>query len=177
MADYGRSIGFKGTFLIEPKPMEPTKHQYDYDAATTIAFIEHWGLEKDFKCNIEANHALAGHSFAMTCKSADRGLLGSVDANRVISSMVGIPMIPTSIEHRQAMLVILNAGGLGNGGLNFDARSGVTQPILKTSSLHTSVEWIASPSVLRLLNKSSTMACSPTLPTAIAADSGEAALR
>lgn len=124
--DYGRSIGFKGTFLIEPKPMEPTKHQYDYDAATTIAFIEHWGLEKDFKCNIEANHAtLAGHSFAHDLQvCADRGLLGSVDANQGdLFNGWDTDEFPTNIyDTVQAMLVILNAGGLGNGGLNFDAK-------------------------------------------------------
>ena len=82
--DYGRSIGFKGNFLIEPKPMEPTKHQYDYDAATTIAFIREFGLEDDFKCNIEANHAtLAGHTFEHDLQvCSDNGMLGSVDANQ-----------------------------------------------------------------------------------------------
>ena len=124
--DYGRSIGFKGTFLIEPKPMEPTKHQYDYDAATTIGFLRNWGLEKDFKCNIEANHAtLAGHTFSHDLQvSADNGMLGSVDANQ------GDPIngwdtdeFPSNVyETTQAMLVILRNGGLGTGGLNFDAK-------------------------------------------------------
>ncbi|HZJ88069.1 MAG TPA: xylose isomerase [Sphaerochaeta sp.] len=124
--DYGRSIGFKGTFLIEPKPMEPTKHQYDYDAATTIAFLQRWGLDGDFKCNVEGNHAtLAGHSFAHDLQvCVDQGLLGSVDANQ------GDPFngwdtdeFPTNLyDTTQAMLVILNAGGLGTGGLNFDAK-------------------------------------------------------
>ena len=82
--DYGRRNGFKGTFLIEPKPMEPTKHQYDFDASTVIGFLRHYGLDKDFKLNLEANHAtLAGHSFAHDLQTAsDAGLLGSVDANR-----------------------------------------------------------------------------------------------
>ena len=124
--DYGRSIGFTGTFLIEPKPMEPTKHQYDYDAATTIAFLEHWGLEKDFKCNIEANHAtLAGHSFTHDLQvCADRGLLGSVDANQGdIFNGWDTDEFPTNVyDTAQAMVVILKNGGLGNGGLNFDAK-------------------------------------------------------
>ncbi|MDD4450263.1 MAG: xylose isomerase [Sphaerochaeta sp.] len=124
--DYGRSIGFKGTFLIEPKPMEPTKHQYDYDAATTIGFLKNWGLEHDFKCNIEANHAtLAGHTFSHDLQvCADHGMLGSVDANQG-DSINGwdTDEFPTNIyETTQAMLVILRNGGLGNGGLNFDAK-------------------------------------------------------
>jgi xylose isomerase len=124
--DYGRSIGFKGTFLIEPKPMEPTKHQYDFDAATTIGFLEHWGLDKDFKCNIEANHAtLAGHTFAHDLQvCVDRGLLGSVDANQGdMFNGWDTDEFPSNVyETAQAMLVILRAGGLGNGGLNFDAK-------------------------------------------------------
>jgi len=124
--EYGRKIGFKGTFLIEPKPMEPTKHQYDFDAATAIAFIRQAGLEKDFKCNIECNHAtLAGHTFTHDLQvCADAGMLGSVDANR------GDPQngwdtdqFPSSIyETVEAMTVILKNGGLGSGGLNFDAK-------------------------------------------------------
>jgi xylose isomerase len=124
--DYGRSIGFKGTFLIEPKPMEPTKHQYDFDAATTIGFLEHWGLDKDFKCNIEANHAtLAGHTFAHDLQvCVDRGLLGSVDANQGdMFNGWDTDEFPSNVyETAQAMLVILKAGGLGSGGLNFDAK-------------------------------------------------------
>ncbi len=124
--DYGRSIGFEGTFLIEPKPMEPTKHQYDFDAATTVGFLEHWGLDKDFKCNIEANHAtLAGHSFAHDLQvCADRGLLGSVDANQGdMFNGWDTDEFPTDVyETAQAMLVILRNGGLGSGGLNFDAK-------------------------------------------------------
>ncbi|MGB4405400.1 MAG: xylose isomerase [Sphaerochaeta sp.] len=124
--DYGRSIGFKGSFLIEPKPMEPTKHQYDYDAATTIAFIREFGLQDDFKCNIEANHAtLAGHTFEHDLQvCSDSGMLGSVDANQ------GDPQngwdtdeFPTNVyDTTLAMLVILRGGGLGHGGLNFDAK-------------------------------------------------------
>lgn len=124
--DYGRSIGFKGVFLIEPKPMEPTKHQYDYDAATTIGFLKEFGLDKDFKCNIEANHAtLAGHTFSHDLQvCADRGMLGSVDANQG-DSINGwdTDEFPTNVyETVQAMLVILKSGGLGAGGLNFDAK-------------------------------------------------------
>ncbi len=123
--DYGRKIGFTGTFLIEPKPMEPTKHQYDFDAATVIGFLKAWGLDQDFKLNIEANHAtLANHPFAHELQvCADAGLLGSVDANR------GDPhngwdtdQFPTSIyDAVEAMMIILKYGGLGTGGLNFDA--------------------------------------------------------
>ncbi len=123
--DYGRSIGFKGTFLIEPKPMEPTKHQYDYDAETAIAFIKAQGLEKDFKCNIEANHAtLAGHSFSHDLQvCADNGMLGSVDANQGDQfNGWDTDEFPSNIyETAQAMAVILRAGGL-KGGLNFDAK-------------------------------------------------------
>jgi xylose isomerase len=124
--DYGRKIGFKGTFLIEPKPMEPSKHQYDVDSATVIGFLKEHGLEKDFKLNIEANHAtLAGHSFDHDLKVAsDAGLLGSVDAN------IGDPQngwdtdqFPTDVyDALKAMMVIVDNGGLGAGGLNFDAK-------------------------------------------------------
>lgn len=124
--DYGRKIGFTGNFYIEPKPMEPSKHQYDFDAATSIAFIKEQGLEKDFSCNIENNHAtLAGHSFAHDLQvCVDNGLLGSVDANQ------GDPQngwdtdeFPTNVyETVEAMMIILKNGGLHNGGLNFDAK-------------------------------------------------------
>ena len=124
--DYGRSIGFKGTFLIEPKPMEPTKHQYDFDAQTVIGFLRHHGLDSDFKLNVEANHAtLAGHTFAHDLRmAADAGLLGSIDANR------GDPQngwdtdqFPTDLyDCVHGMMVILENGGLGTGGLNFDAK-------------------------------------------------------
>ncbi|MBN2657681.1 MAG: xylose isomerase [Spirochaetales bacterium] len=124
--DYGRKIGFKGTFLIEPKPMEPSKHQYDVDSATVIGFLKEHGLEKDFKLNIEANHAtLAGHSFDHELRvAADAGLLGSVDAN------IGDPQngwdtdqFPTNVyDALKAMMVIMDNGGLGSGGLNFDAK-------------------------------------------------------
>jgi len=124
--DYGRSIGFEGTFLIEPKPMEPMKHQYDFDAQTVIGFLRHHGLAGDFKLNIEANHAtLAGHTFAHDLRMcADAGLLGSVDANR------GDPQngwdtdqFPSDLyDTVHGMMVILEAGGLGTGGLNFDAK-------------------------------------------------------
>lgn len=123
--DYGRKIGFKGTFLIEPKPMEPTKHQYDYDAETAISFIKAQGLEKDFKCNIEANHAtLAGHSFAHDLQvCADNGMLGSVDANQGDQfNGWDTDEFPSNVyETAQAMAIILKDGGL-KGGLNFDAK-------------------------------------------------------
>lgn len=124
--DYGRSIGFTGTFLIEPKPMEPSKHQYDFDAQTVIGFLRHFGLAGDFKLNVEANHAtLAGHSFAHDLQmSADAGLLGSIDANR------GDPQNGWDTDQFavdlydavHAMLVVLADGGLKTGGLNFDAK-------------------------------------------------------
>ncbi len=124
--DYGRAHGFTGTFLIEPKPMEPTKHQYDYDAETTIGFLRHYGLDKDFKLNIEVNHAtLAGHTFQHELQCAvDAGLFGSIDANR------GDPQngwdtdqfTVNLYEATEAMLVILAAGGFGRGGVNFDAK-------------------------------------------------------
>jgi len=124
--DYGRANGFDGTFLIEPKPMEPTKHQYDVDAQTVIGFLRHHGLAGDFKLNIEANHAtLAGHTFAHDLRMCtDAGLLGSIDANR------GDPQngwdtdqFPLDLyDAVHGMMVVLEAGGLGTGGLNFDAK-------------------------------------------------------
>lgn len=124
--DYGRSIGFKGTFLIEPKPMEPMYHQYDADSQTVIGFLREHGLDADFKVNVEANHAtLAGHSFAHELQMcADAGMLGSIDANR------GNPQngwdtdqFPTDLyDAVQAMLVVLGDGGFKTGGLNFDAK-------------------------------------------------------
>lgn len=124
--DYGRKKGFKGTFLIEPKPMEPSKHQYDYDSATVIGFLRHYGLDKDFKLNIEVNHAtLAGHSFTHDLQvAADAGLLGSIDANKGdYQNGWDTDEFPTNInEVTEAMLVILRAGGFTNGGVNFDAK-------------------------------------------------------
>ncbi|WP_407353701.1 xylose isomerase [Luteimonas sp. R10] len=124
--DYGRSVGFAGNFLIEPKPMEPMKHQYDFDSATVAGFLQRHGLADDFKLNIEANHAtLAGHSFEHDLQVAsDAGLLGSIDANR------GNPQngwdtdqFPTDLyDTVGAMLVVLRQGGLQPGGLNFDAK-------------------------------------------------------
>lgn len=124
--DYARAQGFKGTFLIEPKPMEPTKHQYDYDAQSAIAFIKEFGLENDFKCNIEANHAtLAGHTFAHDLQvCADNNMLGSVDANQGdAQNGWDTDEFPTDVyETTRAMMVILKNGGLHSGGLNFDAK-------------------------------------------------------
>ena len=124
--DYGRSIGFKGTFLIEPKPMEPMYHQYDADSQTVIGFLRQHGLENDFKLNIEANHAtLAGHSSAHDLQmAADAGMLGSIDANR------GNPQngwdtdqFPMDMyDCVQNMMIVLKQGGLGTGGFNFDAK-------------------------------------------------------
>ncbi|GAP72383.1 xylose isomerase [Candidatus Symbiothrix dinenymphae] len=125
--DYARSKGFKGTFLIEPKPMEPTKHQYDVDSETVIGFLRAHGLDKDFKLNIEVNHAtLAGHTFEHELQAAaDAGLLGSIDANRGdAQNGWDTDQFPIDInELTQAWLVILQAGGLGNGGTNFDAKT------------------------------------------------------
>lgn len=124
--DYARSQGFKGTFLIEPKPMEPTKHQYDYDTETVIGFIKNYGLENDFKVNIEVNHAtLAGHTFEHELQVAvDAGLLGSIDANRG-DYQNGWDTDQFPIDYydlAQAWLVILQGGGLKTGGVNFDAK-------------------------------------------------------
>jgi xylose isomerase len=124
--DYGRKQGFKGTFLIEPKPMEPSKHQYDYDVATVIGFLRYFGLEKDFKLNIEVNHAtLAGHTFQHELQVAtDAGLFGSIDANKGdYQNGWDTDEFPTNIyEITEAMLVILQAGGFITGGINFDAK-------------------------------------------------------
>jgi len=124
--DYKKKIGFKGQFLIEPKPKEPTKHQYDTDAATTLYFLKEYDLLDDFKLNIEANHAtLAGHSFEHELAVASAaGKLGSVDANRG-DMLLGwdTDQFPTDFYSATlAMLVILQQGGLGKGGLNFDAK-------------------------------------------------------
>jgi len=123
--DYARKNGFKGKFYIEPKPMEPTKHQYDYDSATVIGFLRHYGLDKDFALNVEVNHAtLAGHSFQHDLQTAaDAGMLGSIDANRGdYQNGWDTDEFPTNInEITEAMLVIMMAGGFKTGGINFDA--------------------------------------------------------
>ena len=125
--DYARSKGFKGDFYIEPKPKEPTKHQYDFDAATACNFLRTYGLLGDFKLNIEANHAtLAGHTFEHELRTARvNGAFGSIDANQ------GDPMLgwdtdqfPTNIyDTTLAMYEVLKEGGFTNGGLNFDAKT------------------------------------------------------
>jgi len=124
--DYARAQGFCGNFYIEPKPMEPTKHQYDFDAATVIGFLRAHGLDKDFKLNIEANHAtLAGHSFSHELQtSADAGLLGSIDANRGDEQNGwDTDQFPTNIyQTTEAMMIVLENGGFSGGGLNFDAK-------------------------------------------------------
>lgn len=124
--DYGRAKGFTGTFLIEPKPMEPTKHQYDFDTETVIGFLRHHGLEKDFKVNIEVNHAtLAGHTFEHEIACAvDAGMLGSIDANRGDNQNGwDTDQFPIDLfELVQAYIHIIRNGGLGNGGTNFDAK-------------------------------------------------------
>lgn len=124
--DYGRKNGFKGTFFIEPKPMEPTKHQYDYDAATVIGFLRQHGLDKDFKLNIEVNHAtLAGHTFQHELQvAADADMLGSIDANRgdYQNGWDTDQFAMNLQEMTEAMLVILTSGGIKGGGVNFDAK-------------------------------------------------------
>ena len=124
--DYGRKIGFTGDFYIEPKPKEPMKHQYDFDAATAIGFLRQYGLDKDFKMNIEANHAtLAGHTFQHELRiSAINGMLGSIDANQG-DYLLGwdTDEFPFDVyEATMCMYEVLKAGGL-TGGFNFDAKS------------------------------------------------------
>ena len=138
--EYGRKIGFKGDFYIEPKPKEPMKHQYDYDAATAIGFLREYGLDKDFKLNIEANHAtLAGHTFQHDLRvAAINGMLGSVDANQG-DTLLGwdTDQFPSNVyETTMCMYEVLKAGGI-TGGLNFDAKE-------RTSELHRRryVSWI-----------------------------------
>ena len=125
--DYARKQGFKGVFFIEPKPCEPTKHQYDYDSATVIGFLRHYGLDKDFKLNIEVNHAtLAGHTFQHELQvAADAGMLGSIDANRGdAQNGWDTDQFPIDLnELVQSMLIILEGGGFAGGGVNFDAKT------------------------------------------------------
>ncbi|WP_121356245.1 xylose isomerase [Flavisolibacter nicotianae] len=124
--DYARKQGFKGTFFIEPKPAEPSKHQYDYDVETVVGFLRQFDLLNDFKINIEVNHAtLAGHTFTHELQAAaDSGVLGSIDANRGdYQNGWDTDQFPNNInELAEAMLVILEAGGLQGGGVNFDAK-------------------------------------------------------
>lgn len=124
--DYARSKGFKGNFLIEPKPMEPMKHQYDVDTETVIGFLKAHGLENDFKVNIEVNHAtLAGHTFEHELQvAADNNMLGSIDANRGdAQNGWDTDQFPIDLyDLTQAMMVILRHGGLQGGGTNFDAK-------------------------------------------------------
>ncbi|MEO6455505.1 MAG: xylose isomerase [Ginsengibacter sp.] len=124
--DYARARGFKGTFFIEPKPCEPTKHQYDYDCGTVIGFLRQYDLLNDFKINAEVNHAtLAGHTFTHELQvAADAGLLGSMDANRGdYQNGWDTDQFPNDInELVEAMLIVLEAGGLKGGGINFDAK-------------------------------------------------------
>lgn len=124
--DYARANGFKGTFFIEPKPAEPSKHQYDYDCATVIGFLRQYDLLNDFKINIEVNHAtLAGHTFQHELQvAADAGVLGSIDANRGdYQNGWDTDQFPNNLnELTEAMLVFLEAGGLQGGGVNFDAK-------------------------------------------------------
>lgn len=125
--EYGRSIGFRGDFFIEPKPKEPTKHQYDYDASSVVAFLKSYGLDKDFKLNIEANHAtLAGHTFQHELRVARiNNMFGSIDANQG-DTLLGwdTDQFPTDIyQTTLCMYEVLSAGGFINGGLNFDAKA------------------------------------------------------
>jgi xylose isomerase len=125
--DYGRKAGFKGTFLVEPKPMEPTKHQYDYDSATVIGFLRKYGLQDDFKINIENNHAtLAGHTFAHEVQTAcDAGLFGSLDINQgdPYNGWDTDEFLRNLYDATELMLVLLQNSGIGNGGMNFDAKN------------------------------------------------------
>jgi xylose isomerase len=125
--DYARKQGFKGTFFIEPKPMEPSKHQYDFDSATVIGFLREYGLEKDFKLNIEVNHAtLALHTFQHELQvAANANMIGSIDANRGdYQNGWDTDQFPNNVgELTEAMLVILESGGIQGGGVNFDAKT------------------------------------------------------
>lgn len=125
--DYARSIGFTGDFYIEPKPKEPTKHQYDFDTATVLAFLRKYGLDKDFKMNIEANHAtLAAHTFQHELRVArDNGVFGSIDANQGDLALGwDTDQFPTNVyETTLCMYEVLKAGGFTKGGLNFDAKT------------------------------------------------------
>nr|HPI12613.1 xylose isomerase [Catalimonadaceae bacterium] len=125
--DYARSQGFNGNFFIEPKPMEPMKHQYDFDCATVIGFLRYYGLDRDFKLNIEVNHAtLASHTFAHELQvAADAGMLGSIDANRGdAQNGWDTDQFPNNIfEITEALLIILQSGGFKGGGINFDAKT------------------------------------------------------
>jgi len=125
--DYARQQGFTGTFFIEPKPMEPSKHQYDFDAATCIGFLREYGLMDDFKLNIEVNHAtLALHTFQHELQvAANAGVLGSMDANRGdYQNGWDTDQFPNNVyELTEAMLVVLEHGGLQGGGINFDAKT------------------------------------------------------
>ncbi len=124
--DYARQNGFTGTFFIEPKPCEPTKHQYDYDSETVIGFLRQYNLLNDFKLNIEVNHAtLAGHTFQHELQVAvDAGMLGSMDANRGdYQNGWDTDQFPNNLnELTESMLIIMEAGGFGGGGINFDAK-------------------------------------------------------
>jgi xylose isomerase len=124
--DYARKQGFKGTFFIEPKPMEPMKHQYDFDAATVVGFLHQYGLQDDFKLNLEVNHAtLASHTMQHEMEvAAAHGMLGSIDANRGdYQNGWDTDQFPNNItEVTEAMLTFLKAGGLQGGGINFDAK-------------------------------------------------------
>ena len=125
--DYGRKIGFEGVYLIEPKPAEPSKHQYDFDSATVVGFLRDQGLADDFKINVEQNHAiLAGHTFAHDLQTAsDAGMLGSIDANQGdLQNGWDTDYFPTDLyDCVQAMMIVLKQGGIAPGGLNFDAKA------------------------------------------------------
>ncbi len=126
-SEYGRKQGFKGTYYIEPKPAEPSKHQYDFDSQTVIGFLKAQGLDKDFAINAEVNHAtLAGHTFAHELQmAADAGMLGSIDANRGdYQNGWDTDQFPVDLyEVTEAMLIILEVGGFKTGGVNFDAKT------------------------------------------------------
>jgi len=147
--DYARRNGFKGTFYIEPKPMEPSKHQYDFDAATCLSFLRQFDLMEDFKLNIEVNHAtLASHTFEHELQvAADAGVLGSMDANRGdYQNGWDTDQFPNNLnELTEAMLVVLQSGGFKTGGVNFDAKTRRNSTDLADISMHTSEAWMHSP--------------------------------
>jgi xylose isomerase len=160
VVEHKYAIGFEGTLLIEPKPMEPTKHQYDYDVAAVYAFLQKYGLENEIKVNIEVNHAtLSGHDFHHEVAAAvGHGIFGSVDANAGDDRLGwDLDLFPTSVEHMTlGMLEILRGGGFTTGGMMFDCKLRRQSIAATTCSSRTSVRWTPSRSRCSSPTRSST---------------------